>query len=654
MAGTIVRADASTTPVPLRESEVRRPRGGRRVVVALLCVALVGVGFGLGRVSAPARGTGSSLAVLSATGGTFTTYGRHGVLTLTGVGASIALFADRPARSESTEEVSRFLRDWRTVFGGDPPNAALALRGVEVPSVVTIASPRYDRSAGTVRFDATVVPGSTPPPAAFGALALFVDDFPGMTDRTIQNLKSVDAFSAYVVSWLPLNAKAVCEPGPNGSKHRMLLVQGTSVKIPCAVVPRKPSMVTQPMLYPEPGVPDPGSVVYGTSDSGGVVALPLRALAVPASDGAATVDATLTPTGWASYLLGGASPAHRPVAFATSASDELLFGLYDGGTSGGILTVADLAPKWANASEPAVNGRLTYAPPAPPTSVTVPGSPKAMALSPDGQRLYIAVSSATAGPELSTSSSASAADVVVVDVASRAVIDTIPVPAVVPDSTGQAPAGGIAVSPDGQKIYVAMTTSGTVAVISAISNEVVALVPVGVAAGSVAVSADSTQVFVATTGIQEGLVVLDAARDVVTGHLALGASTPGTARTPVVPAFGYHSLALGVDGTLYVMAREMSGGSGVGLLVAVDPVAGKQLAQVALPNPAPAQPVPGFGDVVASGDPSKVFVTGAGAPLMINVDGSGSSLTFAAPIVQLPGENNSVGASVGPGPLAAP
>ncbi len=80
--------------------------------------------------------------------------------------------------------------------------------------------------------------------------------------------------------------------------------------------------------------------------------------------------------------------------------------------------------------------------------------------------------------------------------------------------TGQARANGVAVHPDGKRVYVANTWQHTVSVLDAHNHRVVARVRVGRTPWQVAVSPDGTRVYVTGAG-DDTVTVLDAARNTV-------------------------------------------------------------------------------------------------------------------------------------------
>jgi YVTN family beta-propeller protein len=79
----------------------------------------------------------------------------------------------------------------------------------------------------------------------------------------------------------------------------------------------------------------------------------------------------------------------------------------------------------------------------------------------------------------------------VIAMATNEVIATIPV--------GSEP-GGVAVTPDGSKVYVANSLSNTVSAIATATNTVIATIPVGANPFGVAVTPDGSKVYVANAG----------------------------------------------------------------------------------------------------------------------------------------------------------
>src|SRR5262252_3614707 len=107
----------------------------------------------------------------------------------------------------------------------------------------------------------------------------------------------------------------------------------------------------------------------------------------------------------------------------------------------------------------------------------------------------------------------------VIDTASNSVSATIPV--------GASPFG-VAVTPDGSKVYVAHdSTPGAVTVIDTATNTVVGLpIPVSVPAVGVAVAPDGSRVYIATTirvgRGSGGVSVIDTATNAVTATILIG------------------------------------------------------------------------------------------------------------------------------------
>jgi YVTN family beta-propeller protein len=123
-------------------------------------------------------------------------------------------------------------------------------------------------------------------------------------------------------------------------------------------------------------------------------------------------------------------------------------------------------------------------------NVTVGTYPDGVAVNPAGTRIYVV----NANPYLKSvgteglNEEAGNGTVSVIDAATNTVIATIPL-GYLPD--------GVAVSPDGTRIYVVNSDdNGTVSVIDAATNTVIATIPVGIMPDGVAVSPDGTRIYV--------------------------------------------------------------------------------------------------------------------------------------------------------------
>lgn len=134
------------------------------------------------------------LFVQEAESGTFTQEGDVYKLSLSGVDAQTLYFADRPNRLAGYVMTQDLLNEWNEgtdSFQSDPPNAAISVEGQEAASVVELANPVYDAEAGTLTYDATIIPEKSAAfsqmtvdagselPATFGATRLFIDSSAG-------------------------------------------------------------------------------------------------------------------------------------------------------------------------------------------------------------------------------------------------------------------------------------------------------------------------------------------------------------------------------------------------------------------------------------------------------------------------------------------
>jgi YVTN family beta-propeller protein len=103
---------------------------------------------------------------------------------------------------------------------------------------------------------------------------------------------------------------------------------------------------------------------------------------------------------------------------------------------------------------------------------------------------------------------------------------------------------GVAVSPDGSKFYVANEGSDTVSALATATNAVIATIPVGRRPFGVAVSPDDSKVYVTNTG-SDDVSVIAAATSTVTATIPVRHSPKGVAVTP--------------DGSKVYVVNEVSG-----------------------------------------------------------------------------------------------
>jgi YVTN family beta-propeller protein len=93
---------------------------------------------------------------------------------------------------------------------------------------------------------------------------------------------------------------------------------------------------------------------------------------------------------------------------------------------------------------------------------------------------------------------------------------------------------GVAVSPDGSKVYVTNRGTGTVSVIDTATNIVIATIPVGLNPIGVAVKPNGSKVYVATDDFNTRPIVsvIDTATNIVIATIAVGLSPNGVAVKP--------------------------------------------------------------------------------------------------------------------------
>lgn len=180
----------------MNRTRLGRPRVGVLVASVALLVAACSSGDNKAKqpppTTRPARG--GSLFTLLAAGGAFQkTDDRHYSVQLTGVSGTVVRFTDRPSRGTDTMPTEALVTSWQSLFGDDPPNAALVVTeggAAEDVVVMTLARPRYDPATATLELQGTVLgdasaanrlgfsPDDVDPslPATFGEVTLFIDD----------------------------------------------------------------------------------------------------------------------------------------------------------------------------------------------------------------------------------------------------------------------------------------------------------------------------------------------------------------------------------------------------------------------------------------------------------------------------------------------
>jgi YVTN family beta-propeller protein len=144
------------------------------------------------------------------------------------------------------------------------------------------------------------------------------------------------------------------------------------------------------------------------------------------------------------------------------------------------------------------------------TTINVVSTPTAIALSSDGSRAYVAGNGAVS----------------VINTTSNAVVSQV--------ATQGGQSFGLAVSPNGQRVYVTNTWNNTVSVIdtSKATPALVATVQVGSTPGGITVSPDGTKVYVANFGANTVSVINTATNSVVGKPIAVGANPYGLAVSP--------------------------------------------------------------------------------------------------------------------------
>jgi YVTN family beta-propeller protein len=183
-------------------------------------------------------------------------------------------------------------------------------------------------------------------------------------------------------------------------------------------------------------------------------------------------------------------------------------------------------------------------------TVTVPNCPAGVAVNPAGTTVY-ATRECVVPPATNTGA------VSVIDIATNT--ETATILNLTPE--------GVAVTPDGTRVYVADSFTDRVSVIDTASNTVTVPILVGSRPEGVAISPDGTRVFVANRGLTAALgtvSVIDTASDTVTATIPVGLHPVGVAITPD----GNHVYVVN-EGNNNVMVIDTATNAVVGLPIAV-------------------------------------------------------------------------------------
>jgi YVTN family beta-propeller protein len=201
----------------------------------------------------------------------------------------------------------------------------------------------------------------------------------------------------------------------------------------------------------------------------------------------------------------------------------------------------------------------------------------------------------------------------VIDTATNMVTATIPV--------GQAPEG-IAVTPDGRKVYVANISSNTVSVIDTATNTVTAAIPVSNFPIGVAASPDGSKVYITSLdtapSVSGTVSVIDTATNTVMATISIASGEPeGVAITP--------------DGRKIYTANSNYSVAPSGTVSVIDTVTNRVTATIPVGPLPPGSGSAPFGVAVAPSG-SKVYVTNDGAGTVSVIDTVTNTVTATIPV----------------------
>jgi uncharacterized repeat protein (TIGR01451 family) len=170
------------------------------------------------------------------------------------------------------------------------------------------------------------------------------------------------------------------------------------------------------------------------------------------------------------------------------------------------------------------------------TSVTVGTSPGGVAVTPDGTKVYVANAGNFGGPFT----------VSVIDAATNTLATTIPIA----NTPNPGALEGIAITPDGKKVYVTSSFNGVYVIDTATNTVKVPTIPLPFANTGIAVTPDGTKVYV--TAEFNGVSIINTATDTVTFTLPVGSSFIAPLNDAVTPD-GKKVYVTNSDGTVSVI-----------------------------------------------------------------------------------------------------
>jgi YVTN family beta-propeller protein len=166
---------------------------------------------------------------------------------------------------------------------------------------------------------------------------------------------------------------------------------------------------------------------------------------------------------------------------------------------------------------------VTIAIPVPSPNPFHPGGLTGVAVTPDSSKVYVV--NFGEGFQIGAPGTVS-----VIDTATNTVTTTMPIDR---GAAGTAGSYGVAVTPDGSKVYIANNSADTVSVIDTATFTVSATIPIACCPFGVAVSPDSTKVYVTSDDEAGDVSVIDTAMNTVTGRIQVGGVAPiGIAVSP--------------------------------------------------------------------------------------------------------------------------